>query len=63
MKDKRNLEFDIDDIVILRSDDRALYVNGVIHDEQKLFVIANCGKEWVVPFSDVIAQYKQKKIQ
>ena len=59
-----NLEFTTDDLVILKSHDDVLCVNGVIHDDQRLFVIGmhGDGNEWEVPFSDVLIQYTKKEI-
>jgi len=62
--DNRDLEFTTDDLVILHSHDEILCVNGVIHDDQKLFVINinGGGDEWEVPFTDVMIQYSKKAI-
>ena len=62
--DNRNLEFTTDDLVILNSYDDIVCVNGVIHDDQRLFVInmSGGGDEWEVPFTDVMIQYTKKEI-
>ncbi len=64
-------DFRIDDIVRVSSSmtpkhdsDLLLRVTGVIHDQERLFVTddsggENDGKEFEVPFADVIGHYRE----
>jgi len=53
-------QFEITDIVELMDDEKLYFVNGVIHDTERLFVTYNNEKEIEVSFDKVINQWTQK---
>ncbi len=62
LQKKRNLEFEISDLVLVKDHDEYMDVVGVIHDDELLYVCCSTKQEFEVPFSDVDAQYKLKEI-
>lgn len=58
------MEFEIDDVVMLAYTEGLFIVSGVIHDDKKVFVQDPAGryyggKEFWVPFKDVIDHWRK----
>ncbi len=56
------MEFETDDVVMLKANDAFLEVVGVIHDDERLFVVGRDNKEFEVSFSDVGDRWAKKEL-
>jgi hypothetical protein len=56
------MHFNITDVVEIAGNDELLYVTGVIHDSQRLFVTGISSPEHEISFSEVLTRWSEKPL-